>query len=48
MNGKKIHGAYALIKTRGKQFMWVKVKNTSKYKISSLIRKCAYAVEMLV
>jgi bifunctional non-homologous end joining protein LigD len=35
-NGKKVKGYYALIKTKGKSFLWIKVKNTEEYKKSSL------------
>jgi hypothetical protein len=47
MSGKKIHGVYALIKTHGKQFLWTKVKDTSKYKLSSLIRVMADSLFLL-
>lgn len=33
-DGKKVKGYYALIKTEGKKFLWIKVKDTSKYKKS--------------
>jgi len=31
-NGKKVKDYYALIKTEGKKFLWIKVKDTSEYK----------------
>jgi hypothetical protein len=33
-SGKKLNGLYALIKTKGKNFLWIKIKNTEKYKSS--------------
>lgn len=35
LNGKKVDGYYALIKTDGKKFLWNNVKDISKYKKSS-------------
>jgi hypothetical protein len=35
-HGKKLNGLYALIKTKGKKFLWIKIKNVSKYKKSSM------------
>ena len=34
--GKKLNGLYALIKIKGKKFLWLKVKNTTKYRKSSI------------
>jgi hypothetical protein len=34
--GKKLKSYFALIKTKGKNFLWIKVKNVSKYKKSSM------------
>ena len=34
-DGKKVKGYYALIKTEGKKFLWIKVKDVSKYKKST-------------
>jgi len=45
LRGKKIHGSYALIKTGGKSFIWVKVKDTSKYKLSTVLRILASAID---
>jgi len=44
LKGKKIQGTYALIKTGGKQFLWTKVKNTDKYKLSSSLRTLAASI----
>jgi hypothetical protein len=37
LKGRKVRGVYSLIKTHGKQFLWIRVKNTDKYKISRII-----------
>lgn len=39
LKGKKIKGYYALIKTKGKSFLWIKVKDKKKYeKKSNILR----------
>jgi hypothetical protein len=35
-NGKKVKGYYVLVKTKPKQFLWIKVKDTSEYKKSNV------------
>ena len=39
--GNKIKGLYALIKTKGKKFLWIKVKHKDKYSFQERILKVA-------
>jgi len=40
LNGKKIQGYFALIKSDGDKFLWIKVKNTDDYKDIKIASNC--------
>lgn len=41
LQGKKLKGTYALVKTSGKKFLWIKTKEDKKACISILLKKVA-------
>jgi hypothetical protein len=43
MSGKKIKGTFALVKTGGKSFLWVKTKEQKRACISEPLKKLAYS-----
>jgi len=45
LKGRKVHGTYALIKTSGKSFLWIKTKEQKKACISEHIRRVASAID---
>ena len=45
LHGKKIKDSFALIKTSGKSFLWIKTKEKRMACISNLIRKTASAID---
>jgi len=45
LKGKKKKGTFALIKTQGKSFLWIKTKEDKKACVSDLFRKLASAID---